>query len=119
MAFEVMEKEEVKSLKRTARYRSAKENLSDELKRNGVLGKTYSDLIEDYMDFWITKQLLVKDIMERGTLIKYNNGGGQTGWKKNDSIEQLVKVNTQMLKLLDALGLSPPVDVQGDDDELL
>ena len=119
MAFEVMEKEEVKSLKRTARYRSVKENLSDELKRNGVLGKTYSDLIEDYMDFWITKQLLVKDIMERGTLIKYNNGGGQIGWKKNDSIEQLVKVNTQMLKLLDALGLSPPVAVQGDDDELL
>lgn len=119
MAYEVCEKEEVKSLKRTVRYRSVKESLADELKRNGVLGRSYSDLVDDYMDFWITKQLLVKDIMERGTMIKYNNGGGQSGWKKNDSIEQLVKVNSQMLKLLDALGLSPPADDPGDDDDPL
>ena len=48
------------------------------------------------------------------------NGGGQKGIKKNDSIEQLLKANTQMLKILDALGIKAVQETDGefDDEEL-
>ena len=83
------------------------QDLLDQLERNGTVGKYYIDLIKDYMDMWDTKNLLTADIKERGVNTMYNNGGGQTGYKKNDCIDQTLKVNGQMLKLLDSLGIKP------------
>lgn len=72
------------------------------------------DLVEDYMVMWDIKEKLQKDISTRGVSIKYNNGGGQSGVKKNDSVDQLIKMNAQMLKLLSMLGIKPSSDVQGE-----
>ena len=91
-----------------------KKDLLDQLDRNGTVGRYYVDLVEDYMNFWDTKNLLADDIKERGVNSVYNNGGGQTGMKRNDSIDQSLKVNGQMLKLLDSLGIKP-VRQGGDD----
>ena len=88
-------------------YEEIKTDLLCQLAINGTSGKHYIDLINDYMDLWVTKSLLVDDIQERGVSITYDNGGGQTGVKKNDSIEQRIKVNVQMLKLLDSLDIKP------------
>ncbi|KJF26088.1 RNA polymerase sigma 70 [Clostridium aceticum] len=93
-----------------------KQDLLDQLERTGTVGKYYTDLVNDYMDMWVTKCLLVDDIQQRGVNIKYNNGGGQSGVKKNDSIEQRIKVNAQMLKLLSELGIKP-AQTGGEDDE--
>ncbi|WKY45996.1 P27 family phage terminase small subunit [Eubacteriaceae bacterium ES2] len=111
---------EIKSLMRTKLFREIKTDLVDQLDRNGTVGKYYLDLIDDYMDMWITKCLLVKDIQERGISVEYNNGGGQTGIKKNDSVEQRIKINVQMLKLLDSLGIKPSGQDGdlGDDEEM-
>ena len=52
-------------------------------------------------------------------MVTYDNGGGQKGTKKNDSIDQRIKVNGQMLKILDSLGIKPTGNyLGGDDDEL-
>lgn len=100
-------------------YAEIKTDLLDQLDRNGTVGKQYIDLINDYMDMWITKCLLVDDIQERGVNAVYNNGGGQSGVKKNDSIDQRIKINVQMLKLLDSLGIKPVrQDVDSDDEEM-
>jgi phage terminase small subunit len=88
-------------------YNEIKTDLLDQLDRNGTTGKYYTDLVNDYMDMWVTKCLLVDDIQRRGVTIKYDNGGGQKGTKKNDSIEQRIKINAQMLKLLSELGIKP------------
>lgn len=98
-------------------YASIRNDLIAQLEANGTAGKYYYDLIEDYMDLWVTKCLLVADIQTRGVSIKYNNGGGQLGVKKNESVEQRLKVNGQMLKLLSELGISP-TQTGGGDDEL-
>ena len=50
--------------------------------------------------------------------VKYDNGGGQSGYKKNESVDQIIKVNAQMLKLLTELHLSPS-DAEGDMDDVL
>jgi len=101
-------------------YAEIKFDLLDQLERNGTVGKFYIDLVGDYMDMWVTKCLLVDDIQKRGVNIKYDNGGGQKGVRKNDSIEQRIKINAQMLKLLNELEIKPSNSygsIGGDDDD--
>lgn len=108
----------VGSIKRSVRYKDIREDLNDQLEHSGNSSKYTIDLVEDYMNLWITKQLLVEDIHKRGVRVKYDNGGGQSGYKKNESVDQIIKVNAQMLKLLTELHLSPS-DAEGDMDDVL
>ncbi len=94
-----------------------KKDLIDQLERNGIFGKHYLDLVNDYMSLWDIKNELIKDIKVRGVSIKWNNGGGQEGYKKNDSISELNKTNAQMLKILNELGLKAKSEVIPDDNE--
>lgn len=79
----------------------------------------YQDLVNDYMKFWDFKNMLQNDIESRGVSVEWNNGGGQGGFKKNDSISELLKVNTQMLKILYDLGVrASDLEIVEDDEEL-
>lgn len=94
-----------------------KKDLLDKLKKNSTYGRFYEDLIEDYMRLWDTKNELLEDIEARGVSVTYDNGGGQKGVKKNDSVDQVIRVNAQMLKILDSLDIKPSSgDI--DDEEL-
>ena len=93
-----------------------KQDLIDQLERRGVYGQHYLDLINDYMALWDIKNDLISDIKERGVTVKYQNGANQWGYKKNDSVTELTKVNAQMLKILSELGLRA-VDFEVDADE--
>lgn len=97
----------IQKLKKSKLYKDIKKDLLDQLEHNCTSGTYYIDLVDDYMDMWVMKCLLVDDIQENGITVVYNNGGGQTGRKKNDSVEQRIKVNVQMLKLLSELGITP------------
>lgn len=108
----------VENLQESTDYEDIRNDLLQQLKTNQTAGKYYLDLIEDYMDLWITKNLLLTDVKARGVTVQYNNGGGQSGYKKNDSIEQVLKVNTQMLKILDNIGIKPSSSGGSEDDEL-
>lgn len=112
------ERKVVKDYKKSIEYIDIKKDLLDQLDRNGIYGKQFKDLVNDYMSLWIVKSLLIDDIKSRGVSIKWNNGGGQSGFKKNDSIAELNKTNAQMLKLLNELGIKATVADSGDDDEL-
>lgn len=112
------ERKAVKDLKNTEKYSEIRKDLLDQLERNGIYGNQFKDLVEDYMSLWIVKNLLINDIKARGVSIKWNNGGGQTGFKKNDSVGELNKTNAQMLKLLTELGIKATVADSGDDDDL-
>lgn len=84
-----------------------KADLVDQLERNGVFGKHYLDLVDDYMALWEIKNKLILDIKKRGVSIPWSNGERQGGYKKNESITELNKTNAQMLKILSELGLKP------------
>lgn len=92
-----------------------KKDLLEQLKNNGIFRETYIDLVEDYISLWEIKNKLIEDIKERGVTIEYQNGREQWGYKKNDSINELNKTSTQMLKILSELGLKPVPD-NGDDE---
>lgn len=79
----------------------------------------YQDLVNDYMKFWDFKNMLQEDIKERGVSIYWQNSETQFGYKKNDSIGDLIKVNTQMLKILFDLGVrASDLEVDEEDEEL-
>lgn len=84
-----------------------KNDLLDQLERNGVVGEFYVDLINDYMALWDVKNKLIADIETKGVSIKYQNGENQWGYKKNDSVGELQRTNNQMLRILEHLGLKP------------
>lgn len=109
--------EEVKKITRSKAYKEIEKDLLDELEANGTCGKFFEDMVQDYMAMYVTKTLLVKDIQKRGTIVEYNNGGGQCGFKKNESVDMFNKTNAQMLKLLSELGLKANVAVNGGGDD--
>lgn len=108
----------VKRLLESEAYAAIRADLLDQLERNGTVGKYYADLVDDYMSFWVDKQMLIEDIQRRGVVVSYNNGGGQSGKKRNDSVTDKIKVNAQMLSILNALGLKPSQGGGGEDDAL-
>jgi len=71
------------------------------------------------MEFWVTKCLLEDDVRTRGVMVTYNNGGGQKGKKKNDSVELKIKVTQQMTAILDKLNIKtilavPPENLENE-----
>lgn len=90
-------------------YQSIEEDLKKQLIRMGNDSPYAVDLIHDYMEFWVTKCLLEDDIRRRGVMVTYNNGGGQKGKKKNDSVELKIKVTQQMTAILDKLNIKTTV----------
>lgn len=90
--------------------------LNNQLDNIGATQSHYKDLVLDYMALWDIKNELIHDIRSKGVSVMYKNGANQYGWKKNDSISELNKVNAQMLRILNDLSLKP-VDLEEDDED--
>ncbi|MGY3766936.1 P27 family phage terminase small subunit [Vagococcus vulneris] len=100
--------------------KKVKKSLLEQLTLRNATSDFYIDLINDYMSLWHSKELLVADIKERGTVYKEPNSSGRNVSKNNPSTKELVMVNKQMLALLKDLGLNEPaVSSEPDDGELL
>ena len=100
--------EKVKGFKRLTRDKEReliRNDLLKQLKDRNMFQQYYVSLVNDYIHLWDVKNGLVDNIEENGVTITYNNGGGQSGEKKNDCVPELYRINGQMLKLLDNLGL--------------
>lgn len=95
-----------------------REDLMAQLERNGTTGAFYTDLVRDYMTMQKTKDLLARDIKERGVVVEHETASGRTTQKKNESVEQMNKVNAQMLKILEALGIRPDRSIADADETL-
>lgn len=83
-------------------YNKIRNAMIEDLKNRGLYQEPFADMVERYMNLWITCLLLEKDIHERGVQIFTE----KSGWKKNDSVALLVNTNKQMLIMLEKLGLS-------------
>lgn len=103
------------NLKKTDRFAQIKSDLLYALERVGRRDAHDTDLVDSYMDLWCHYQMLKEDVNERGVYISYNNGGGQTGTKRNDSLQDELKVSAQMLKIREALGIKDIPSDAGDE----
>ena len=105
------------SIKRKKAYRTIKASLVDQLVRSGNDTAYFMDLVEDYIKMYIIKELANADLLENGVTVEWRNSETQYGRKKNDSVDQILKTNLQMIKLLDMLGIKPEDGIE-DDEEL-
>ena len=83
-------------------------DLKQQLIDKGNYSPYTEDLLQQYMTFTYIEEALNLDIKTRGVSVYWSNGGGQEGWKKNDSITELNRVNLQKIKLLGYLGIKAP-----------
>lgn len=97
-----------------------KQDLLNQLEAQGKYDEFYVDLVEDYMLLYDLKKSLRKDIKDNGLRYKAINGNGFEVEKPNESVLNFTKINTQMLKILNDLGLQKPSEPDpGDGDDLL
>ncbi len=97
-----------------AKRADVRQDLIDQLERSGTIGKHYTDLIDDYMNLWDIKNKLQADIKKRGAKVQVATAS-KVNIKTNDSVIDSLKVNQQMLKILDSLGIKP-ANTDGDTD---
>lgn len=94
------------------------ESLEEQLAIKGAGISHYTDLLNDYMILWETKNALAADIKKRGVVYQDVSSVGVEMWKNNPSVKELVMVNRQMLSILKELKLSTDEVGGGDEDGL-
>lgn len=95
-----------------------KEDLKEQLLSQNKFGKQFEDMIEDYVFLVKLKEELQNDIKTKGLRYTSFTGNGYLTEKANESVQNLLKVNGQMLKILQDLELKAP-DEEGEGDDLL
>lgn len=84
------------------------ESLLGQLRDRGLMDEHYQDLVADYVKYWAIARKLQTDINKRGCKVEKRDSRGQVQTVNNESIDQLLKVHSSMLRILEALGLSAP-----------
>lgn len=105
----------------TEKKQLIKDDLQSQLIAQNKFGKQFDDMIEDYLYFVDLKERLQHDININGIRYKTTGGNGFTTYKPNESCERLIKVNAQMLKILQDLDLKVSDEglKEGEGDDLL
>lgn len=117
--------ENIETVEREKRYKERtdtrediRSDLLEQLQERNILEAHFIDLVNDYIALWNVKNELIYDIEAKGVSLRYQNGPNQYGFKKNDSVAELNRVNGQMLTILRELGLKPnPMIVDDNDDK--
>lgn len=99
---------------KTIKEKDVKESLIKQLEGLGKNSNHFLSLVDDYMFLWRLKKNLQADIKKEGLRRTTRNGNGFKVDKPNESIPNLTKTQTQMLKILTDLGLEEPA-IEDDD----
>lgn len=94
-------------------------DLTNQLYEQNRFGKQFEDMIEDYIYLVKLKEALQADIDEKGIRYTVQTGNGFKQKKPNESVVNILKVNNQMLKILEDLDLKTPElpDANNNDDK--
>lgn len=93
-------------------------SLKNQLKLKGAQEYHFEKLVDDYIALYEIKEKLKKDIEEHGVRVEVPTAKGVLQEKMNPAVTEITKVSTQMIKILDKLGISPDANISGDDDDL-
>lgn len=96
-----------------------KASLMEQLRLQNKTSDFYLDLVNDYMNYWSLKKKMVSDIRKNGIRYKSINGNGIEVEKPNESVTNLTKITTAMLKILNDLNLKEPLSDSSAEDDYL
>lgn len=110
-----------KNIKENEEISQIRQDLLDQLLEQGKIGKHFESLVEDYINLEKLKRTIQKDIDDNGIRIIVMTGNGFKSEKPNESVQNILKVNGQQLKILQDLDLKAPSKPpeEGDGDDLL
>ena len=94
-----------------------KQSLVEQLERRKAATPYFLDLVDRYMTLWDVSMQLEQDIRARGVTYTDKSSVGIDMWKNNPSVSELVKVTTQMTKLLTQMNLTVDNVVADDADD--
>lgn len=92
------------ALTKSARYKALKRDMLDSLEARGLIGRQYTERVEEYMSLWCWLQMLNEDIALQGVSVEYVHGKDQRGTTDNKSLGIATRVLAQMNSLWKALG---------------
>lgn len=95
-----------------------REDLTNQLQNIGKFDSFFTDLVEDYIYFCNLKDALQRDIKQNGVRYQKMTGNGYEVDTPNESVRNLLSVNSQMLSILDKLGLQATESGEVEDDQL-
>lgn len=103
------------------KYIVIKEDLKDQLMDQNKIGSQYDDLLDHAIYLFTLKDSLQEDILAKGLRIKSATGNGYKKEEDNKSVDKLLKVSAQLMKVLNELGLKEPQTEDGgnSDEDLL
>lgn len=96
-------------------YEEIRSQLHRQLEEMGKLNVTTRDIVDDYIKLCKLEDELSDGIDEHGSVVEYDNGGGQTGIRINPAIKEMTNTHRQKLNTLSNLGLRP-IDIEIKDD---
>ena len=99
--------------------KQVKESLLEQLRLQNKTSEFYGDLVNDYVKYWSLKNKLITDINKKGLRYKTVNGNGIEVEKPNESVTNLPKITTAMLKILNDLNLKEPLSESSAEDDYL
>lgn len=110
-----------KNIKENEEIKQIRTDLLNQLMEQGKFGKHFESLVEDYINLEKLKRQIQEDIDKNGLRITSMTGNGFTTEKPNESVQNILKVNGQQLKILQDLDLKAPSKPpeEGDGDDLL
>ena len=99
------------------KYEAIKEDLKEQMQNQNMFGKQYDDLLDHAVFLFTLKDTLQNDINKNGIRIKQMTGNGYEKEDDNKSVDKLLKVSAQLMKVLNDLGLKEPTAEMGDNSE--
>ena len=99
--------------------KQVRESLLEQLRLQNKTSEFYGDLVNDYVKYWSLKNKLITDINKKGLRYKTVNGNGIEVEKPNESVTNLPKITTAMLKILNDLNLNEPLSESSAEDDYL
>ena len=101
-------KEKERKAKIEEKIISMREDLKMQLLNQNKFGEQFDDMIENYLFLVALKEDLQHDINVNGFRYETQTGNGYTTSKPNESVPNLLKVSTEMRKILQDLELKEP-----------
>lgn len=99
--------------------KAMRESLLNQLRLQNKTSDFYTDLVNDYVDYWRIKKKLIADIKKKGVRYETVNGNGIEVEKPNESVTNLPKITAAMLKILSDLNLKEPIIESSMEDDYL
>lgn len=99
--------------------KQVKDSLIEQLTLQNKTSEFYKDLVNDYIKYWKLKNKLISDINKKGLRYKTTNGNGIEVEKPNESVTNLPKITTAMLKILNDLNLKEAFSIATAEEDYL